>query len=192
MTQIGEFHRTRTGYDGRLHTLALDVRLTLIPAEPSDAENAPEWRVMIGSGEAALEVGLVNRVLPPTEVNAYAQAQARKLAAKPLSALIETKRLMKGGQAALVREVQEELGLASEVGLLVGVLENIFEHQGRQGHEIVFVYRASFTEAGPYAAPVPFTDRCDPGPPASTTRASVRARCRGRRWVPSPARPGPG
>ncbi|MBD3817409.1 DUF736 domain-containing protein [Brevundimonas diminuta] len=57
MTQIGEFHRTRTGYDGRLHTLALDVRLTLIPAEPSDAENAPEWRVMIGSGEAALEVG---------------------------------------------------------------------------------------------------------------------------------------
>jgi len=33
--------------------------------------------------EAALEVGLVNRVVPPTEVNAYAQAQARKLAAKP-------------------------------------------------------------------------------------------------------------
>jgi enoyl-CoA hydratase/carnithine racemase len=34
--------------------------------------------------EAALEVGLVNRVLPPTEANNYAQAQARKLAAKPL------------------------------------------------------------------------------------------------------------
>jgi enoyl-CoA hydratase/carnithine racemase len=33
--------------------------------------------------EAALEVGLVNRVLPPTEANNYAQAQARKLAAKP-------------------------------------------------------------------------------------------------------------
>ena len=48
--------------------------------------------------EAAQEVGLVNRVLPPMEVNGYAQAQARKLAAKPLSSLMETKRLMKGGQ----------------------------------------------------------------------------------------------
>ena len=38
--------------------------------------------------EAALEVGLVNRVVPPTECNAVAQQQARKLAAKPLSALI--------------------------------------------------------------------------------------------------------
>jgi len=45
--------------------------------------------------EAALEVGLVNRVVPPTEVNGVAQAAARKLATKPLSALIETKRLMK-------------------------------------------------------------------------------------------------
>ena len=52
--------------------------------------------------EAAQEVGLVNRVLPPTEVNGYAQAQARKLAAKPLSSLIETKRLMKGAQQAEV------------------------------------------------------------------------------------------
>ena len=54
--------------------------------------------------EAALEVGLVNRIVPPTEANAVAQAQARKLAAKPLSALLETKRLMKKGQAALVAQ----------------------------------------------------------------------------------------
>jgi enoyl-CoA hydratase/carnithine racemase len=47
--------------------------------------------------EAALEVGLVNRVLPPTETNAHAQSVARKLAAKPLSSLVETKRLMKQG-----------------------------------------------------------------------------------------------
>lgn len=52
--------------------------------------------------EAAQEVGLVNRVVPPTEVNGTAQAQARKLAAKPLSSLIETKRLMKGGQTQAV------------------------------------------------------------------------------------------
>lgn len=60
--------------------------------------------------EAALEVGLVNRVVPPTEVNAYAQAQARKLAAKPLSSLIETKRLMKGGQQAEVLAKMAEEG----------------------------------------------------------------------------------
>ena len=52
--------------------------------------------------EAALEVGLVNRVVPPTEVNGHAQAQAKKMAAKPLSALIETKRLMKGEQTPAV------------------------------------------------------------------------------------------
>ena len=60
--------------------------------------------------EAALEVGLVNRVVPPTECNAIAQAQARKLAAKPLSALIETKRLLKKGQTAAVLERMAEEG----------------------------------------------------------------------------------
>ncbi len=59
--------------------------------------------------EAALEVGLVNRVVPPSEANALAQAQARKLAAKPLSSLIETKRLMKGPQQEVVlRRMAEE------------------------------------------------------------------------------------
>ena len=60
--------------------------------------------------EAALEVGLVNRVLPPTEVNGYAHAQARKLAAKPLSSLVETKRLMKGAQQAEVLAKMAEEG----------------------------------------------------------------------------------
>lgn len=59
--------------------------------------------------EAALEVGLVNRVLPPTEANAYAQQQARKLAAKPLSSLVETKRLMKKGQqGAVLQQMGDE------------------------------------------------------------------------------------
>jgi enoyl-CoA hydratase/carnithine racemase len=58
--------------------------------------------------EAAQEVGLVNRVVPPTEVNGYAQAQARKLAAKPLSSLIATKRLMKGDQQAVLQKMDEE------------------------------------------------------------------------------------
>jgi len=60
--------------------------------------------------EAALEVGLVNRIVPPTEVNGMAQAQARKLAAKPLGALVETKRLMKKGQMAQVLAQMAEEG----------------------------------------------------------------------------------
>jgi len=60
--------------------------------------------------EAALEVGLVNRVVPPSEAAALAQAQARKLAAKPRTSLQETKRLMKQGQAALVAQQMQEEG----------------------------------------------------------------------------------
>lgn len=60
--------------------------------------------------EAALEVGLVNRIVPPTEVNGVAQRAARKLALKPLSSLIETKRLMKQGQAPQVAARMAEEG----------------------------------------------------------------------------------
>lgn len=60
---------------------------------------------------------------------------------------------------ALVREVREELGLQAEALDLVGVMENLFTHQGRQGHEIVFVYHARFTDPAVYEGPVPYTDR---------------------------------
>lgn len=56
------------------------------------------------NAERALEMGIVNRIVPPTEANAVAQAQARKLASKPLDSLLTTKRLMKQPQAAAVAE----------------------------------------------------------------------------------------
>lgn len=59
--------------------------------------------------EAALEVGLVNRIVPWQEANHLAQAQARKLAAKPIRSLVETKRLMKKGQAqGVIQQMKEE------------------------------------------------------------------------------------
>jgi enoyl-CoA hydratase/carnithine racemase len=61
--------------------------------------------------EAALEVGLVNRVLPPTEANAYAQKIAAKLALKPSTSLVETKRLMKKGQHDRVLQQMDEEGV---------------------------------------------------------------------------------
>lgn len=60
--------------------------------------------------EAALEVGLINRIVAPSECNAIAQGQAQKLAAKPLSALIETKRLLKTAQLSAVRARMDEEG----------------------------------------------------------------------------------
>ena len=61
--------------------------------------------------ETALEMGLVSRVLPPTEVNAYAQQQARKMAAKPMPSLMETKRLMKASLTPQVLDRIKQEGL---------------------------------------------------------------------------------
>jgi len=62
--------------------------------------------------EAALEVGLVNRIVPPTEANAVAQSVAQKLAAKPIASLVETKRLMKKGQLQLILQQMGDEGVS--------------------------------------------------------------------------------
>jgi enoyl-CoA hydratase/carnithine racemase len=57
----------------------------------------------------ALAAGLVNRVVGVAEVHAVALDAARRLAAKPLSVLVEAKRLMKAGLAeALARRIDDE------------------------------------------------------------------------------------
>lgn len=57
MTQIGSFKATSSGYYGRIRTLSIDAALTLIPAEPSDSENAPDFRVLLGEAEDGVEIG---------------------------------------------------------------------------------------------------------------------------------------
>ena len=57
MTHIGNFTRTTGGYSGRLRTLTLDMELTLVPAEGSDAENAPHYRIHLGEDADGAEVG---------------------------------------------------------------------------------------------------------------------------------------
>ena len=56
MPQIGEFTRTKSGYSGRFRTLSLDIELAVVPAEPSDTENAPDYRIHLGD-EDGPEVG---------------------------------------------------------------------------------------------------------------------------------------
>jgi uncharacterized protein (DUF736 family) len=54
---IGSFHKNAFGFVGRIHTLGLDLALAIVPAEPSDIENAPDWRVHLGGNEVGLEAG---------------------------------------------------------------------------------------------------------------------------------------
>ncbi|WP_395698474.1 DUF736 domain-containing protein [Methylocella sp.] len=51
MAQIGHFNRTKNGYAGRVRTLFLDAELVLVPAEHSDAENAPDYRIHLLDGD---------------------------------------------------------------------------------------------------------------------------------------------
>ena len=55
--KIGTFIAADGGFAGHLHTLTLDIDLTLVPADPSDSENAPDYRMMAGEGDEAREVG---------------------------------------------------------------------------------------------------------------------------------------
>ncbi|MGY2996969.1 DUF736 domain-containing protein [Mesorhizobium sp. URHB0026] len=45
MAQIGIFTRNDDGFFGNISTLTLDAKLTILPVEKSDAENAPDHRV---------------------------------------------------------------------------------------------------------------------------------------------------
>lgn len=69
--------------------------------------------LLLGEGltaEAARAAGLVNAVVAPEEANALARKKALKLAAKPLTSLMETKALMKGGQQAEILARMDEEG----------------------------------------------------------------------------------
>ena len=56
MPQIGQFTRETTGFVGRVHALTLYRELTIVAAEPSDAENAPDYRIHHGADEGP-EIG---------------------------------------------------------------------------------------------------------------------------------------
>lgn len=51
---------------------------------------------------------------------------------------------------ALGREFREELGAELSGACIISVLENIFVYEGKPGHEIVFVFEASFANRAFY------------------------------------------
>ncbi|TFW09867.1 enoyl-CoA hydratase [Oxalobacteraceae bacterium OM1] len=68
--------------------------------------------------QEAYDMGLVSKVVPAAELNAFAQAQAAKLAALPASSLRVTKRLMKHaqGEAIQTRMVEENKHFGEMLG----------------------------------------------------------------------------
>ena len=70
-------------------------------------------KLMLGEAflaDEAQAMGLVNRVLPAGELDAFAQAQAAKLAALPASSVRITKQLMKQGMADEINRQMEAEG----------------------------------------------------------------------------------
>jgi enoyl-CoA hydratase/carnithine racemase len=59
--------------------------------------------------EEALRLGLVNAVLPQSELMAHAMGKAAELAAKPRAALLATRRLMRGDAEAVKARMAEEM-----------------------------------------------------------------------------------
>jgi 8-oxo-dGTP pyrophosphatase MutT (NUDIX family) len=48
------------------------------------------------------------------------------------------------------REIREEIGLEATDLKLLGILESIFTHEGKTGHEIVYVYDGRLTDETAY------------------------------------------
>ena len=63
MPVIGQFMRENDGFIGHLTTLSLHQDIIIVAAEPSDAENAPDYRVHVLdtiSNETGAEIGAVH------------------------------------------------------------------------------------------------------------------------------------
>lgn len=54
---IGSFQTAADGYAGQIRTLQLDAMIAIVPAKPSDAENAPAWRLLLVEADTGIEIG---------------------------------------------------------------------------------------------------------------------------------------
>ncbi|PZO45174.1 MAG: NUDIX hydrolase [Pseudanabaena frigida] len=54
-------------------------------------------------------------------------------------------------QSAIVREIKEEIGADITDVKLLGVLESLFEFEGKRCHEVVFIYDAELVDKNLYA-----------------------------------------
>ena len=74
---------------------------------------------------------------------------------RPLGGTIE---LGERAAATIERELREELDVAVTSSRFVGVLENIYEHEGAKGHELVMVHEVELEASAYEGDGVRFTD----------------------------------
>jgi enoyl-CoA hydratase/carnithine racemase len=101
--------------------LCVEGGASLLLAQRVGAARAREW-LMLGEpvdAQTALEAGLVNRVVPNVQAFAEALAWAQKLAAKPPTALLATRRLIRKGSLEATREA-----IASEAAEFRNLLQS--------------------------------------------------------------------
>lgn len=56
MAHIGQFTREKSTFTGRIQTLTIYRELTIVPTDPSEAENAPDYRIHLGAADGP-EIG---------------------------------------------------------------------------------------------------------------------------------------
>lgn len=52
MPQIGIFIQQAGGFSGRIHTFTQRCDIAIVPVEPSDAENAPDYRIHLSDSDS--------------------------------------------------------------------------------------------------------------------------------------------
>jgi ADP-ribose pyrophosphatase YjhB (NUDIX family) len=71
-------------------------------------------------------------------------------------------------EQTLIREVREEIGAEIKLGRRLGAFENIFEFEGKKGHEIVLMFWAEFADKSFYdMEQIPVIEDRDKGAHAS-------------------------
>ena len=106
----------------------------LLPLRAGHARAAE--MLMLGeafSAQVALEIGIVNAVLPDAQVLAHALERCRKLTTQPAASLRHTKLLMKRAQSALIRET---MSVEAEV-----FRERLVSHEAREAFAAFFEKR---------------------------------------------------
>ncbi len=82
-------------------------------------------------------------------VSAVTEDDGRTKGWRPLGGGID---FGESAEAAVLRELAEEIHAEAKIVTRLGVFENIYSHQGQQGHEVVFAFEVELISFGLAAA----------------------------------------
>lgn len=127
---------------------AVELAARLEAINPKRANTVKDYyRGLLGKKIRPLSLGLISN-----KKNQYLYHQGydsvkNEYFYRPLGGGIEFSEL---GAYTLKREIQEELGLDVEVHELLASYENIFTFEGGEGHEVIMLFKAEFSDPKAY------------------------------------------